>query len=198
MQHHFLKIFFTIVTFLTLSTVLQADELSEIKQMMKQNIGEVTTLIQDKSVAKEARDREIETIISPLFDFGLMGRLSLGKQTWKKISKEERKAFSELFKKRVRQSYMSKLDLYTDEVVVIDDPIKVKNRIHLPTHLMRKNEKRDVLYKFYKSKKSGWMIYDVDILGVSIIQTYRTQFSGILKKESFATLLEKLKSNENS
>ena len=93
---------------------------------------------------------------------------------------------------------MSKLDLYTDEVVVIDDPIKVKNRVHLPTHLMRKNEKRDVLYKFYKSKKSGWMIYDVDILGVSIIQTYRTQFSGILKKESFAALLEKLKSNENS
>jgi len=81
--------------------------------------------------------------------------------------------------------------------VVIDDPIKVKNRIHLPTHLMRKNEKRDVLYKFYKSKKRGWLIYDVDILGVSIIQTYRTQFSGILKENSFDVLLEKLKSSDN-
>jgi len=196
-QHRFLKIFFTVVTFLTLSTVLQADELSDIKQMMKQNIGEVTTLIQDKSVAKEVRDREIEAIITPLFDFGLMGRLSLGKQAWKKISKEERKEFVKLFEERVRKSYMSKLDLYTDEVVVIDDPVKVKNRIHLPTHLVRKNEKRDVLYKFYKSKKRGWLIYDVDILGVSIIQTYRSQFAGILKKDSFAVLIEKLKTSES-
>ena len=198
MQHHFLKIFFTIATFLTLSSALQADELHDLKEMMKQRIGEVTTLIQDKSMAKEVRDREIERIITPLFDFALMGRLSLGKQTWKKISKEERKEFTKLFEARVRQSYMSKLDLYTDEVVVIDDPLKVKKRIHLPTHLMRKNEKRDVLYKFYKSKKGDWLIYDVDILGVSIIQTYRTQFSGILKKENFSVLLEKLKQSDNS
>ena len=37
------------------------------------------------------------------------------------------------------------------------------------------------------------LIYDVDILGVSIIQTYRTQFADILAKESFDNLLEKLR-----
>ena len=183
--------------FLSLNTALYADETTEVKTMMKEKIGAVTSLIQDKSIAKEARDREVEAIITPLFDFGLMGRLSLGKKTWKSISKEERRAFSKLFEERVRQSYMSKLDLYTDEVVVIDDAIKVKSRIHLPTRLMRKNEKRDILYKFYKSKKKGWLIYDVDILGVSIIQTYRTQFAGILKESSFDVLLEKLKTEKS-
>jgi phospholipid transport system substrate-binding protein len=33
----------------------------------------------------------------------------------------------------------------------------------------------------------------VDILGVSIIQTYRTQFADILTRESFEQLLAKLK-----
>ena len=37
------------------------------------------------------------------------------------------------------------------------------------------------------------MIYDVDILGVSIIQTYRTQFADFLAKESFDKLITKLK-----
>ena len=174
-----------------------ADDKIEIKEMMKETIGSVTTLIQDKKITKDERNKKIEALVTPLFDYGLMGRLSIGKKQWKKLSKEERKKFSRLFEERVTQSYISKLDLYSDEVVVIDDAIKVKSRIHLPTHLMQKNEKRDILYKFYKSKKRGWLIYDVDILGVSLIQTYRTQFSGILKNDSFAVLLEKLKTEKS-
>ncbi len=188
-----LLILFLLLGIMSFAMPLSADDKSDIQASMKKMIGQVTTLIQDKSLAKESRNKEIDTLVSPLFDFGLMGRLTLGKEQWKKISPKERKAFSELFEKRVKESYMNKLDLYTDEVVVIDDALTVKNRIHLPTHLIRNNERRDVVYKFYKSKKRGWLIYDVDILGVSIIQTYRTQFSGILKEETFTVLLEKLK-----
>lgn len=194
--NRFLAIFTLLA--LLLGTALSADADTEnIKSFMKRTIGEVTSIIQDKSMLKEERHREIDALVRPLFDFGLMGRLSLGKKQWKKLSPEERKQFSELFEERVVQSYMSKLDLYTDEVVMIDDAKRVKSRIHLPTHLIRKNEKRDILYKFYKSRKKGWLIYDVDILGVSIIQTYRTQFAGILKKDTFAVLLEKLKTSDS-
>ena len=179
------------------SQSVAADDKADIKAMMKEKISAVTTLIQDKETSKDVRNKKIEAIVTPLFDYGLMGRLSLGKKQWKKLSKQERADFAHLFEERVTQSYISKLDLYSDEVVAIDDAIKVKSRIHLPTHLMSKNEKRDILYKFYKSKKRGWLIYDVDILGVSLIQTYRTQFSGILKNDSFAVLLEKLKTEKS-
>ena len=188
---------FTLLAFIGFAPLLSADDKTDIQVMMKKMIGDVTTLIQDKSLPKEVRNSQVEAMAAPHFDFGLMGRLSLGKKQWKKLSPEERKNFSTLFEDRVKQSYRSKLDLYTDEVVIIDDAVQVKSRIHLPTHLIRKNEKRDILYKFYKSKKRGWLIYDVDILGVSIIQTYRTQFAGILKKDTFAVLLEKLKTSES-
>jgi len=181
---------------LGLTTTLSADGKTEIETNMKKVIGEVTSIIQDKKMPKSQRDAQVDALVRPLFDFGLMGRLSLGKSAWKRLSKEERAEFSRLFEERVMRSYMSKLDLYTDEVVVIDDAIQVKSRIHLPTRLMRKNEKRDILYKFYKSKKKGWLIYDVDILGVSIIQTYRTQFAGILKEDSFDVLLKKLQTSD--
>ena len=196
LQNRFLTIF-TLLVLMGFTQLLMADDRADVQLMMKEKIGTVTSIIQDKTIAKDSRDTQVDNLVRPLFDFGLMGRLSLGKAQWKKLSKEERKSFSSLFEERVMQSYMSKLDLYTDEVVIIDDALKVKSRIHLPTHLMRKNEKRDILYKFYKSKKKGWLIYDVDILGVSIIQTYRTQFAGILKEDTFATLLEKLKTSES-
>ncbi|RLA68613.1 MAG: hypothetical protein DRG24_09990 [Epsilonproteobacteria bacterium] len=183
---------FSLLALLSFSQPLFAMSATEIKSSMTETIEQITLLIKENPNDKATRNTKVEALVSPLFDFALMARLSLGKTQWKKITSEERKAFTELFAIRIKQSYMNKLDLYTDEEVVIDDTIQVKSRIHLPTHLLRKNEKRDILYKFYKSKKRGWLIYDVDILGVSIIQTYRSQFAGILKKESFSVLLEKI------
>ncbi|WP_291953133.1 ABC transporter substrate-binding protein, partial [Campylobacter sp.] len=48
-----------------------------------------------------------------------------------------------------------------------------------------------VVFKFY-NKNNDWKIYDVDIFGISIIQTYRSQFKDILTNADFDTLLDKL------
>jgi len=55
-------------------------------------------------------------------------------------------------------------------------------------------EENEVLYKFYRSKTRAWVIYDVDVLGVSIIQTYRQQFAEVLQEHDFDELLRRLKS----
>ena len=51
-------------------------------------------------------------------------------------------------------------------------------------------------YKFYKLK-NNWKIYDVEVEGVSIVQTYRSQFATILQKGSIDDLLLKLEQPEN-
>ena len=50
----------------------------------------------------------------------------------------------------------------------------------------------EIVYKFHKSKKSSWKIYDVNILGVSLIKTYRVQFANALKDGTYTALLNKL------
>ena len=41
--------------------------------------------------------------------------------------------------------------------------------------------------------EARWPPNDVVILGVSVVQTYRSQFSGFLKDQSFAELMDKLR-----
>ena len=36
-------------------------------------------------------------------------------------------------------------------------------------------------------------IYDIDLVGVSIIQTYRQQFAGLLKEKSFDEMFKQFK-----
>ena len=188
-----------LVTIFSLSfgtTFLFADEISEIREMTKEKVDHVISTLKDDSLSKAEKKEGILKTIDSLFDFSLMARLSLGKKHWTTLSTEGRAEFSELFVEKLKQSYLDKLDLYTDEEVVVDEAILTKkNRVEVLTYLVSKDDKMEMTYKLYKTKKNVWMVYDVDVLGVSIVQTYRSQFSGILKKESLEELIERLRSS---
>jgi phospholipid transport system substrate-binding protein len=178
------------------TSFLFADEISEIREMTKEKVDHVISTLKDDSLSKEEKKEGILKTIDGLFDFSLMARLSLGKKYWTKLSTEGRAEFSELFVERLKQSYLDKLDLYTDEEVVVDEAkLTKKNRVEVLTYLVSKDDKKEMTYKLYKTKKNVWMVYDVDVLGVSIVQTYRSQFSGVLKKESLEKLIERLRSS---
>ena len=169
-----------------------ADESAEVLQLAKSRIDTVVELLKSKEISKAERNKKIINTINPIFDFALMAKISLGKKHWAPLSAEERKAFLDLFVLRLQESYLDKLDLYTDEEVVVEEAVTVKKRIHVLTHLVTKDNKLEMVYKFYKAG-NNWKIYDVVILGVSVVQTYRSQFSGILKNTSFADLMKKLR-----
>ena len=183
-----------LMLFFTSSTPL-ADEVSEIRAMTKEKVDIVINILKEKNLSKNEKKEGILETIDGLFDFSLMARLSLGKKHWKSLSKAKRKEFSELFVERLKLSYLEKLDLYTDEEVVVDEArMTKKKRVEVLTYLVTKDDKKEMIYKLYKTKKKGWMVYDVDVLGVSIVQTYRSQFSGVLKKETMEQLMERMRS----
>ena len=176
----------------------QADEATEITKMAKEKVNNIITYLRNTSLEKETRNKKIIDEVNTMFDFQLMARLSLGKK-WKKIKKKQRKEFVKVFVKRIQRSYLEKLDLYTDEEVIIGDAKQTKKkRAVLTTYLVSEDDKKEMIYKFRKHKKHGWLVYDVNILGVSFIQTYRSQFSGVLKNKSMDELIEDLKNPEQS
>ena len=180
------------------SKTIFADEVSEIRRMTKEKVDIVINTLKDNSLSKEEKKDAILNTVDGLFDFDRMAKLSLGKKYWKSLSKDGRKEFSKLFVERLKQSYIDKLDLYTDEEVVVDEARqKKKNRVEVLTYLVTKDDKKEMTYKLYKSRKKGWMVYDVEVLGVSIVQTYRSQFSGFLKKNSMDDLMNRLRSSED-
>ena len=170
-----------------------AGEESEVKKLTQEKIAIVIDVLRNKGIGKEEKKKRIIAAVDPIFDFKRMARLSLGKKHWSAMNKAQKKEFSKLFVKRLKESYLEKLDLYTDEEVVIEDAKRVKKRIHVLTRLVSKDDKKDMVYKFYKSRKKGWKVYDVVILGVSVVQTYRSQFNGLMKKGSIDDLLTTLR-----
>jgi len=170
-----------------------ADETDLVKKTAREKINQVANTIRDKSLDKKTRNEKIIKIITPMFDFSQMAKLSMGKKNWQRMNKKQKQEFNKLFVKRLQESYLEKLDLYTDEEVTVDEAKQVKKRIHVTSHLVSKDDSMEMIYKFYKKKNQDWMVYDVKVMGVSIVQTYRSHFAGILKNQSIEDLLKKLR-----
>jgi phospholipid transport system substrate-binding protein len=185
-------VIYSMVFMLLLWRPVMADDISDVENLLKDKIDAVIVALQNETLDQKNRNEKVIDIVNSVFDFQLMARLGLGEKHWSSLSKEEKKEFTDRFIKRLQDSYVEKLELYTNETVVYDAPQKVKKRIHMTTHLISKDNKVSMLYKLYKSKKE-WKIYDIEIQGVSMVQTFRSQFDGVLKTGTFADLLEKLK-----
>ena len=183
---------YSILFILIFSPPAAAGRTAEVETLLKEKIDKVLLILNEKELAKAERNDSILALINPIFDFKLMAKLSLGKKHWPGLPKEKRGEYSKLFIKKMQDSYLEKLDLFTDETVIYDVPIEKGKKVHMKTYLDSKDSRLEMLYKFYKSRK-GWLIYDLEIEGVSTVQTYRSQFDGVLRDGSIDDLIAKLK-----
>ena len=158
---------------------------------LKGKLAQVFEILKKTDLTQEVKSKEVVEVVSPMFDFELMAKLSLGRQYWPDLSEEKKKKFTDLFISRLRGSYLSRITAYTDETVTYESPLKVNGKVHIPTHLVSKGNKISMLYKFYPSGDQ-WKIYDLEIQGVSIIRSYQSQFKEILRNGTIDDLLLKM------
>lgn len=190
------KILLVLTFAFTSSNALQKDE---IQSQMNAKIDNILVILKDKKIENGKKGEEIIKIIDDVFDYEVMAKIALGKKTWLSIDTQKQEEFVKAFENRLKNSYIEKLELYTDQKVKIIGLEPFKNtRLQLNTEVVGSDEVYQINYKFYNDKKENeWLIYDVDLLGVSIVQTYKQQFAGQLKEKTFDELLAELKKTDN-
>ncbi|MBN2315216.1 MAG: ABC transporter substrate-binding protein [Sedimentisphaerales bacterium] len=151
----------------------------------------VISVLRNKDLDQEAKEKKISIIVNPIFDYPVMAKLALGREHWPKLTPPQQKKFTELFIERLKTSYREKISLYTDEDVLFKPAVRKKNLIEIPMELLSKEKKVTIIHKMRKVGKQ-WKIYDVDIQGVSILLTYRSQFDDILRRGTVEDLLSRL------
>lgn len=185
-----MKILFS---FLLVATFGFALEFDKIDTTMKKNINQTIHILQTSNKNIESIAKEIFTMFDSIFDYHLMAQLSLSKK-YKTLSPSQQKEFDVAFEKNLKRSFTDKLHLYKDETMKVLGGQKTKaNRYNLKTSIILDGKIHYITFKFHEFNQD-WKIYDVDILGISVIQTYRSQFADIISQEGFEKLLQKLES----
>ena len=160
-------------------------------ELLRSKWDAVLEVLQNKDIEQEEKEEQIYEIVKPMFNFPLMAKLALSRKNWPKLNEQQRKKFTELFTERLSTSYCDKVSLYTDEKAFFKPAVRSKKTISIPMELISKEKTIAIFYKLHKAD-GCWKIHDVEIEGVSIILTYRSQFDDILRHGTVEELLSRL------
>ncbi len=176
---------------------MYAADFNNLKKNFKSTIAKVVSIVENKEITKAERNTNIIKEITPSFDFKLMAKISLGKK-WKVLTNQEKTDFVKEYINKMKLSYSDKLDAYDNQEVKIENLKQTKKtRVVLETNLKNKSNDFKIVYKFHKPKekimgKLEWLIYDVELSGISVLKADRAQFKAFLKSHTIAELTKKL------
>lgn len=140
--------------------------------------------------------RAVETYLLPQVDVVGMSRSVLGRQVWSKATASEKAQFTSAFTRLVIRTYSSPLAQYTDEKVQFL-PLRgsVNNRFIRVNSVIVRSAGQNIPLSYSLVAKDGqWKIYDLSVEGVSLLQSFRSQFAQALKNSNINDIIQQLQS----
>jgi phospholipid transport system substrate-binding protein len=169
------------------------------QDQLKGAIDRVVSTLESPSLKGEGKVMErrhaVRRIADEIFDFGEIARRALGRY-WQPLTEPQRTEFVGLFADLLERSYISKIELYGGEKIIYSGERVEGNLATVSTKIITKNGTEvPVDYRLFK-KGDRWMIYDVNIEGISLVSNYRTQFNKIIQTSSYNALVERMKTKQ--
>jgi phospholipid transport system substrate-binding protein len=153
-------------------------------------LNHVMTIQNNPSLNHQERGQEIRQIIRSNFDFNNMARDVLG-PTYGRLSSSQRNQFIGTFQYLFQDSYTRMvLNFLKNENIEYGAASQQGGKAKVNTVIKRPNENIPVTYLMRGSGR--WKLYDVVVDGVSILNTYRTKFSEVIRTKGFNYLIERM------
>lgn len=137
----------------------------------------------------------VERYLLPNVDVKGMSRSVLGRQAWIKATPAEREQFTKEFTRLVIRTYASPLAEYKNEKVKFL-PIRgsLDGRFVRVNSLILRSSQKDIPLSYSLVSKGGrWKIYDLSVEGVSLLQSFRSQFSQVLQNSNMKELIAQMR-----
>ncbi|OYT91094.1 MAG: hypothetical protein CFE43_15245 [Burkholderiales bacterium PBB3] len=122
----------------------------------------------------------VDTRVMPNVNFQRMTASAVG-PAWRQATPEQQKRLQDEFKILLVRSYAGALGQVTDQSIVIK-PLRIApedKEVMVRTEIKGKGDAIQLDYRLEKTpgQGAGWKIYNINVLGVWLVETYKTQFA---------------------
>jgi phospholipid transport system substrate-binding protein len=143
----------------------------------------------------------IHRLLLPHVDIEGMSRSVLGRQVWLGASDSQRAKFVTEFTRLLVRTYAAALATYEDQEVKFNplrEPLSTQNRVQIDSIIIQPDGPQiPVSYRLAKIGEE-WKVYDINVDGVSLLQSYRSQFSEQIAHGGLDSLLIKMSSQNKA
>lgn len=172
---------------------IEPDPLVEVKT----SVAQAVAILHNSQLSVEQRRRELRALAEHRLDLPKMAKGSLGRH-WNDLTQAERDQFVPLFTAFIEDAYLSQIQNY--EKLEMDASKETRldaNHVNIAGSVIQPGE--DVLPITFMLERIGdeWMVYDVAVEDVSMVENYRAQFDRVIRSQGMPQLLASLRRKQS-
>ena len=141
----------------------------------------------------------VETKILPYVDFQRMTSLAAGRY-WRDATPDQQQQLSAEFRTLLIYTYSGALSQVKNETVEFkplradpgDTDVEVRSQVNMP-----RGEPVPLNYRVSKTP-TGWKIYDINVLGAWLVETYKSSFASEISKGGIDGLIKTLQAKNKA
>ncbi|MDY7573364.1 ABC transporter substrate-binding protein [Actimicrobium sp. CCI2.3] len=202
---NFKQLFAAVVTLgvLSFSGHVVAAEVEAPEALVKRISQEVLDIAKaDKAIQNGSQQRVLQVVeekILPSVDFKKMTALAAGR-FWRNATPEQQQALTTQFRSLLVYTYSGAISQVRDQKVEFlpmrsmpaDVDVEVRSRV-----LQSRGEPLQLNYRLEKTE-AGWRIYDVNVLGAWLVETYKSTFAAEISRGGVDGLIKALTDKNKS
>jgi len=134
----------------------------------------------------------VDEKVMPFVNFRRMTSAAVG-PAWRRATPEQRQRLQEAFRALLLRTYSGALSEVSDQSVRIR-PLRMApgdTDVLVRTEVLGRGDPVQLDYRLEKSP-TGWKIYNLNVLGVWLVETYRNQFAQTINASGIDGLIETL------
>lgn len=172
--------------------------------MLQQTSDQMIAALQQNKATIKTNPKLVENlarqIILPHVDTNAMSQLALGRSAWQQASAGQRQAFVNQFTTMMIRTYSSALAAYSNQRVTflpVRGGTDNLTRIQVNSQIIQPGGPSIPVSYRLLSRGNGWKVYDMSVDGISLVQSFRTQFANQISQSGMNGLLATMAKHNN-
>ena len=198
-----LKVFVITLSFAFAGGAVQAQtqEVAETPDKLIERLStELLDLLKNDQVLRSGNTNHIVEIVNekvlPYLNFRRMTAMAVGPK-WREASAEQRDGIEQEFQMMLIRTYSGALDQVSQDVRIVmlpyrADPEDKDVLVRTEVRTAGSSTPIELSYRL-RLETSGWMVYNVNVAGVWMVENYRSQFQPILNANGLDGLIKVLR-----
>jgi phospholipid transport system substrate-binding protein len=153
------------------------------------------------TLPRQERLQRLRDIAKTTFDWPEIAKRALATH-WRERTPEERQEFTALFREFVLATYLERLEAAAPQglqekqaILYIGEQVSGQQAVVRTTVVTKRFREIPLDYRLRESE-GQWRIYDILIMGVSLVSNYRAQFQRIIAQSSYQELVRQLRARQ--
>jgi len=164
---------------------------------VRTTLDEALAILHDQQQPVAERRRELLRLAEQNLDLSRMARESLGTH-WKELTAAERQEFVSLFGAFIEAAYLTQIQEYVNLNISVGAARNVNpDYAEVDATVVQPHQETMPITFKLERHDNDWLVYDVAVEGVSMVENYRAQFYRVIDSHGLPQLLNDLREKQN-